>query len=159
MNGNQIVADTFEVRHELRDGQLTLALDTDLGDNTEVFVSVARSYRVRGDSADYIIEYYNAAGPVGMWRSGKTIDLTSTDFWAEVAKLQRAMALQGEPFIVANVSDELRIDVNVYPGQNAPFDSANANLTGKAVSNSWGNRVIDKDLFVRYPVGAAVAGK
>jgi hypothetical protein len=159
MNGNLIVADTFEVRHDLRDGRLTLFLDTDLGDNTEVFVSIARIFRIRGDSADFIIEYFNEAGPVGMWRSGKTIDLTSTDFWAELEKLQRAMTLQGEPFVTAYVSDELKIDFNVYPSQQAPFDRGNANLTGKSVSISRGNHVIERDLIVRYPVGEAQAGK
>jgi hypothetical protein len=134
-------------------------LDTDLGDDTEVFVSIARSYRVGGNSEDYIIEYFNEAGTVGGWRSGRTIDLAATDFWAEVLKLQRALARQGEPFVVASVSDSLKVDFTVYPGQKAPFESGNANLAGKAVSLSRGHRIIEKDLFVRYPAGDALAGR
>lgn len=158
-DGYQIVADTFEVRHHLRDGQLTLTLDTDLGDATEVFVSVGRTYREPGNSQDYLIEYFNQGGTVGMWRSGKTIDLTATDFAAELEKLQRMMAAQGEPFTVASVSDGLKIDFAVYPGQKPPFVSGNANLTGRAVSIRGGNRVIEKDIFVRYPVDTPTSRK
>ncbi|NJD09677.1 MAG: hypothetical protein FIB01_04250 [Gemmatimonadetes bacterium] len=152
MDGHQIVADTFEVRPDLRDGQLTLQLVTDLGDATEVFVSVGRAYRERGSTEDYLIEYFNQAGTVGSWRASRTIDLTATDFPAEVDKLRRTMALQGDTFTVASVSDDLKIDFAVYPGQGAPFDSANANLTGVAVSNSWGSRIIEKHILVRYPL-------
>lgn len=158
-SGNQIVADTFEVRHTLHDGELTLSLTTDLGDDTEVFVSVGRGYRERGGSGEYLIEYFNEAGTVGQWRSGQTIDLTATDFWGELTRLRRALALQGSPFDVGSVSDSLKIDFVVYPGQHAPFVRGNANLSGKAVSVRERNRVIEKDLRIRYPAPRGPAGE
>jgi hypothetical protein len=152
MNGDQIVADTFEVRHELRNGRLTLVLDTDLGDDTEVFVSVARAYREPDSAEEYIIEYFNEAGTIGTWRAGRTIDLTATDFWGEVDRLQRAMALRGEPFDVASVSDELKAVFTVYPSQKQPFAKGNANLTGEVVTIRGDSRVIEKHVVVRYPL-------
>lgn len=152
MRGDQIVADTFELRPELRDGQLTLALDTDLGDDTEVFVSVGRRYREEGSAEDFLVEYFNEAGPVGSWRAGRTIDLGKTDFWAEIEKLERAMALQGAPFRIASTSDDLEIAVRVYPAQGRPFRRGNANLMGKAVRTVGLNHVIEKDTVIRYPV-------
>lgn len=152
LNGDQIIADTFEVRHKLRDDRLTLVLHTDLGDDTEVFVSVARAYREPENAEEYIIEYFNEAGTVGTWRAGKTIDLAATDFWAEVARLQQAMASSGEPFEVASVADELRVVFTVYPSQKKPFAKGNANLTGKVVTIRGDSRLIEKDIVVRYPL-------
>ena len=46
--GAQIVTDTFDVRYDLREGRMTILLDTDLGDATKVMVSVSRIYQERG---------------------------------------------------------------------------------------------------------------
>src|SRR5688500_610461 len=46
----QIVADVFDLRYDVRDGSITVALDTDLGSAATVMVSISRSYWEKGDS-------------------------------------------------------------------------------------------------------------
>jgi hypothetical protein len=71
----RILTDTFEVRHELNDGRLTLALSSDLGDAARLRVSVSRSYQERGSTVRYPVDYQDEASTVGAWRQPRTIDL------------------------------------------------------------------------------------
>ena len=65
-----VVADLFELRWELLEGNqtLVLAIETDLPEDAEVLVSVDRTYYTLGDAEAYSQEYYSERGKVRHWQ-------------------------------------------------------------------------------------------
>ena len=98
MSGNQIVTDTFDVRYDVRDNRLTIALDTDLGDPAKLMVGVSRSYWKQGSEEEYSVDYFSEQSTVGAWREPRTIRLDHDAWKREIEQRQRVLAAFGEPF-------------------------------------------------------------
>ncbi len=103
--GNQIVTDKFDVRYDVRDNRLTIALDTDLGDAAKLMVSVSRSYWEQGSEEEYPVDYFSEQSPVGSWREPRTIRLDHDAWKREIEQRQRVLAAAGEPFTVSRIWD------------------------------------------------------
>lgn len=156
---NQIVTDTFDVRHDLRDGQLTIALDTDLGDAAKLMVSVSRSYWEQGSDEEYPVNYFSEQSTVGAWRAPRRIALDHDAWKREIEQLQRVLAAAGEPFTVSRVADSITISFVVPVNQEPPFEELNANLRGNAVTQSDSLRIVRREATVPYPIDATNVGQ
>lgn len=159
MNGNQILTDTFDVRYDLRDGRLTLALDTDLGDAAELMVSVSRVYQKRGSNEKYPVDYFSEQSTVAAWREPRTIGLDHDAWQQEIEKRQRVLAATGEPFTVSRIEDDLKISFVVPVNQDQPFEPRNANLTGQVVTQSGSLRIVSHEVLVPDPIDATNVGQ
>ncbi len=156
---NQIVTDTFDVRYDLRDRQLTVALDTDLGDAAIVMVSVSRSYWKQGSNEEYSLPYFSARSTVGEWRHPRRITLDHDTWEREIDQRQRALAAGGEPFTVSRIADNIAISFVVPVNQEPPFERFNANLSGDVVTQSGTFRIVRGVVTVPYPIGATSVGQ
>lgn len=156
---NQIVTDTFDVRHDLRDGKLTMALGTDLGDAAKLMVSVSRSYWKHGSDEEYPVDYFSERSTVGAWREPRRIALDHDAWKREIEQRQRALAAAGEPFMVSRIADDLTISFVVPVNQDPPFERLNANLTGDAVTQSGKLRIVRREAAVPYPIDATNVGQ
>lgn len=159
MSGNQIVTDTFDVRYDLRDGRLTLALDSDLGDGAELMVSVSRIYQELGSDEQYPIDYFSARSTVGAWREPRTISLDHDGWKREIEQRQRVFTAAGEPFTVSRIADDIEISFVVPVNQEPPFEPWNANLTGSVVRQHRNLRIVESRVLARYPIDATNVGQ
>lgn len=159
MSGNQIITDTFDVRYDLRDGRLTLALDSDLGDAAKLMVSVSRIYQERGSDERYPIDYFSEQSTVGAWREPRTISLNHDAWKQEIEQRQRVLAAAGEPFTVSRIADDIEIRFVVPVNQEPPFERLNANLTGSVVKQSGNLRIVEREVASRYPIDATNIGQ
>lgn len=157
--GDQIVADTFAVRHDLRDGRLTLVLDTDMGDAATLMVSVSRTYRERGSTGRYVVNYFDERTTVGKWRLPRTLMLDQEAWNRELEQRQRIMAAAGEPFTVSRISDSIEISFVLPVNQDPPFQPWNANLVGQAVEQDGQLRLLRSSTKIRYPMDAQGVGQ
>ncbi len=159
MSGNQIVTDTFDVRYDVRDNRLTIALDTDLGDPAKLMVGVSRSYWKQGSEEEYSVDYFSEQSTVGAWREPRTIRLDHDAWKREIEQRQRVLAAFGEPFTVSRIADEIEISFVVPVNQDPPFQSWNANLTGHVVTQSGNLRIVRREVVVPYPIDATNVGQ
>jgi hypothetical protein len=159
ITGNQIVTDTFDVRYNLRDGRLTGALETDLGDATKLMVSVSRSYWEHGSDEQYPVDYFSESSTVAAWRDPRTITLDHDTWKREIEQRQRVLAVSGEPFTVSRVADDIEISFVVPVNQEPPFERLNANLTGDVVTQSGSLRIVQREIVVPYPIDATNVGQ
>lgn len=158
-NGEQILADTFAVRHDLRDGRLTLVLDTDMGDAATLMVSVSRTYRERGNTEQYVVNYFDERTTVGEWRLPRTLMLDQDAWNRELEQRQRMMAAAGEPFTVSGIADSIEISFVLPVNQDPPFQTWNANLIGEAVEQDGQLRLLRSSTKIRYPLGTKGVGQ
>ena len=156
---NQIVTDKFDVRYDLRDRELTVALDTDLGDAAGLMVSVSRSYWEQGSNEAYPVNYFSARSTVGEWRHPRRITLDHDAWEREIGQRQRALAAAGEPFTVSRIANSIAISLVVPVNQGPPFERFNANLRGDVVTQSGNLRVVRQVVTVPYPVDATGVGQ
>jgi len=158
-SGNQIVTDTFNLRYDFRDNRLTVALDTDLGDPTGLSVSVSRSYWERGSDDEYPVDYFDESSTVGRWREPRTISLDHGAWNREIENRQKILAAGGEPFTVDRIADGIKIRFVVPINQDPPFEPLNANLTGNAVTQEEGYRIVESEVVIPYPIDATNVGQ
>jgi len=156
---NQIVTDTFDVRYDLRDRQLTVALDTDLGDAATLMVSVSRSYWQQGSDEEYAVDYFSARSNIGEWRHPRRITLDHDTWEREIDQRQRLLASGGEPFTVSRIADDIAISFVVPVNQDPPFERFNANLRGDVVTQSGNLRIVRRVVSIPYPVDATGVGQ
>ena len=156
---NQIVTDTFDARYDLRDRQLTVALDTDLGDAARLMVSVSRSYWEQGSNEEYPVDYFSARSTVGEWRHPRRITLDHDAWEREIGQLQRLLASGGEPFTVSRIADNIAIRFVVPVNQDPPFERFNANLRGDAVTHRRNLRIVERAVTIPYPIDATGIGQ
>lgn len=159
ITGNQIITDTFDVRYDLRDGRLSVALETDLGDAAKLMVSVSRSYWERRSAEEYPVDYFSESSNVDAWRDPRTITLNHDAWKREIEQRQRVLAAAGEPFTVSRIADDIEISFVVPVNQEPPFERLNANLTGDVVTQSGNLRIVRREIVVPYPIDATNVGQ
>lgn len=112
----------FDVRAELKGNSLELSLDTDLPDDTDMFVAVYRTYRMKGHPGDYPIDYFNEAGTVGDWRRVRSVPVNHSVFRKEFEQVRVEAAYAGWTTEITEVSDSIQADFSVPNYQN--FDKS-----------------------------------
>jgi hypothetical protein len=148
-----IVANQFEVSQLLSGETLTLSIETDLPDETELMVSVARGYRRPGDTTAYSHAYFAESSIVGEWRVPRRVLLDEQEWRNGLVEKQRLLARTGSPFSVGEVDDSVEISFIVPVNQDDPrFGSRNEHLTGRAVKpSSFGWPIIRREVSLARP--------
>ncbi|HEY0714857.1 MAG TPA: hypothetical protein VGF45_19405 [Polyangia bacterium] len=149
-----VVANRFDVRQTLSGDALELWLETDLPDETEVMVSVARGYRQAGDTTAYSHAYFEESGSVREWRAPRQVLLDEHAWRNGLTEHQRLLARAGSPFMVSHVDDSVAVSFVIPVNQEDPrFGSRNEHLTGGAVAvGSLGWPIIERELRLARPV-------
>ena len=159
MMGTQILTDTFDVVADLQGDELTLALRSDLADETSLVVSVSRVYQERGSSERYPVDYFSEHSTIGAWRQPRRVRLDHVAWKQEIVQRQRALAAGGQPFTVSRIADSIEIDFVVPVNQESPFDELNANLTGSVVKQSGRLRIVEEEIALYNPIDAYSVGQ
>jgi hypothetical protein len=159
MSEGRIVADTFDLQYDLRDGQITLVLLTDLGDAATVMVSVSRGYRERGSTEEYSVDYFSERSKIAEWRQPRLIRLDHANWKQQLEQRQRILAAAGEPFTVSRIDDDIEISFVVPVNQDAPFERMNANLVGAVVTQRGNLRIVERRIATSYPIDATGVGQ
>lgn len=157
LQDGRIVTDTFEIKYELRGRQLSLSLNSDLGDAASLMVGVSRDYQERGSTVRYPVAYHDEASTVGAWRQARTIDLDDERWAAQIDNRRRALAASGDPITLGSISDSIEISFVVPVNQDPPFERWNANLHGAVVSQSGELRVVKRTIPLYAPLDVQLA--
>ena len=153
-HGN-VIADTFNVRYDLRGDRLTMILDTDLPDETTLMADVYRTYKQTGGYEDYVVDYYSKRSTVGEWRRPQSVRLDNDRWRTELDRARRISAAAGDPFSVASISENVTISLTVPINQSSSlFKQGNSNLRGSVVEESPWGRVIHGELELNFPLDA-----
>lgn len=142
-NKGSVVCDKFNLDAELVGATLTLSVETDLPDDTIVWVSVSRTYFEKGNSEAYSLEYFDEKSTIGDWRIGHEIPIDNDKWEKDIIAYQKEMSKFGQGFDVASISGSVTASMVVPIKQPNPrFGEKSKNLTGKAVSSSYKNLVV-----------------
>lgn len=137
INKDSVVCDKFDLDAKLVGATLTLSVETDLPDDTTVWVSVSRTYFEKGNSEAYSLEYFDEKSTIGDWRIGHEISIDNDKWEKDIIAYQKEMSKFGQGFDVALISGSVTASMVVPIKQPNPrFGEKNKNLTGKAVSSS-----------------------
>ena len=159
-SGGGVVADQFEIRQSLSGDALMLSVETDLPDETEVVVSVARGYRQSGDTTAYSHAYFEESGTVGEWRTTRRVVLDEHRWRNGLTEKQRLLARAGYPFSLGEIDNSVEVSFVVPVNQDDPrFGSRNEHLTGRAVVvGILGSPIIKRNAWLARPATAFDAG-
>jgi hypothetical protein len=160
VNMGSIKSDRFVIVQSLRGDTLTVSLDTDLPDFTEVMVSVSRSYFEKNSTDELARTYFEEKSTVGGWRQPRQIKISHDTFKTKLQEQQRKTAEVGIGGELERIEADVVIHFTVPMFQsNAAFGNRNSNLTGSAMTTSGNGRIVTSEVSVRYPLDAkATAG-
>jgi len=133
----EIVCNKFDVRAELKGSILELSLDTDLPDDTPLFVDVDRTYKMKDNPGVFLINYFHEAGTVGDWRRVRSVPVDHSVFRKEFEQARVETAYVGLATEITEVSNSVEASF-IVPN--------NQNLRGKAVTvdiQRGGLRIVD----------------
>jgi len=154
LKNDKIVCDKFNFNSNLIDDQLTLSIDSDLPEFTDIIVSVSRSYWQQGNDDEYSIDYFKEKSNIQQWKQKRNINLLNSDWSEKLISHQNKMSEYGVDFQfkVDKVSNDINISAIVPIKQsNQIFGIRNENLVGKEVLQTNIN-VIQKDVLIDYPI-------
>jgi hypothetical protein len=75
-----VKSDKFAIVHSLRGDTLTVSLDTDLPDFTDVMVCVSRSYFEKNSTDELARTYFAEQSTVGRWRQPRQVKVSHDTF-------------------------------------------------------------------------------
>ena len=140
---NNVVSNRFELQWEIRGTDLMLAIDTDLPDATEVYVSVNRRYFEVGSDIAYSREYFSERALLSEWRTPRQVPIDDDAWRADLLAYQTEMAqLSSElAFEIGRIDDQFGVRAVVHANQTDPRfgGRGNPNLSGTAVSQTAGS--------------------
>lgn len=154
LKNDEIVCDKFNFDSNLIDNQLTLSIDSDLPEFTDIIVSVSRSYWQQGNDDEYSIDYFKEKSTIQQWKQKRNINLLNSDWSEKLISHQNKMSEYGVDFQfkVDNVSNDINISAIVPIKQsNQIFGIRNENLVGKEVLQTNIN-VIQNVVLIDYPI-------
>jgi len=99
----QLVCNKFAIKHSIAATNLTVSLDTDLPDSTEIMVDVSRSYFEKGNPEEYPLSYVEEKSTVGAWRSAHQIDVSDPAWKLKLQERQKTTAAAGLGFVLGRV--------------------------------------------------------
>lgn len=150
--GGPIRCDQFDVSAQF-DGagvggskRVRVSIRTDLPDDTEVMVSIDRSFVNSADNEEYAIAYLDEKSTVGQWRGGRTVELDQAKWQAKLNDKRETFRKIGEKLVVTRLDDAVAVSFVVPINQsNKRFGLRNANLVGKAVEDSSGLKIVRRE--------------
>lgn len=154
-NEGLIKSDKFAIVHSLQGDTLTVSVDTDLPDFTDVMVSVSRSYFEKNSNDEFARNYFEEKSTVGRWRQPRAIKVSHDSFKASLHEQQRKTSQAGIGGQLDRIEPDIVIGFTVPMFQsNAAFGNRNSNLTGAATTASGNGRIVRAKLSVPYPLDA-----
>ncbi len=149
-----IICDKFKIITTIEEAALELSLETDLPDNTVVFVHVTRFYFEKNSKAEYPLDYFSEKSIIGKWRSKQKVFIEGEKWKSLLMERQKEMSKLEFGFEVTSISDMLKVSMVVPVNQPDPrFGERNAHLSGKAVKNN-DLRVVKDEVEIYYPLVA-----
>jgi hypothetical protein len=152
MSEGRILVDRFDVRAAVHDDNLTLSLDTDLGDSAVVYVEVSRFYKPPGHNSAYPVNYFSETSTVGQWRRPRTVKLDEELWRQELKSRRKSLSVLERPIEAPAISDDVVVRAMLPPYQPPPFSDGNANLAGRAVKTPRVPRFISRSVTIRHPL-------
>jgi hypothetical protein len=149
-----VTCNKFQIQQARTGDTLTVSLDTDLPDFTDVMVSVSRSYFKRNDPKEYPLDYLGEKSTVGKWRQPKQIRVSHDVFNERLQERQKITARAGIGGEFDHGASEVVVNFTVPINQTneAVFGPANRNLRGAATTTSGNWRLVRAEARVRYPL-------
>jgi hypothetical protein len=159
----QVVCNKFKLLTKVKGSTLYLSVDTDLPDNTVVFVRVSRDYLEKGNSSTYSVDCFSEKSTIGKWKTKHKISITSEKWKSALRAKQEKMSRLGLGFDVASISDKIEVSMVVAALclQTDPrFGKENSKLTGKALKpRKYGGRWVEDTIEIDYPLDSPPVGK
>ena len=117
-----VVANMFDLNWELVGSDLMLSIDTDLPGETEVIVSLRRSYYEVGNSESYARDYFEERSLISRWREPRQIAIDDEAWKADLKAHQDEMARISSDlaFEIETISNEIEIRAVVHTNQPDP---------------------------------------
>lgn len=146
--GTEIICDRFEILTNLNDNKLSLHVDTDLINSTDIIVIVSRSYYRKGIEEAYAINYYKEKSRISKWKSEQEILLENFEWINELNEL----SINEPKFEIEVISDSIEVYIVVPINQTNPeFGKFNKNLSGDAVTHH-GITTISNEKKLSFPI-------
>jgi len=119
----------------LKDNTISISIDSDLPDFTNIIISISRSYWKKGETDEYPINYFSEKSNLKKWKKTKNIMLDKTKWKAKLKEREDTMISMGElDFQISRISDSISVHATVHVRQsNSAFGENNINLVGKEV--------------------------
>lgn len=135
--------------------RVEVSITTDLPDNTNLMVSIGRSFLNSADNERYSIDYLEEKSTVAKWRAGRVVELDQSKWQAKLEDKRATLRKFGEKLTVKDLDTAVTIDFIVPVNQSDKrFGVRNANLSGAVVEVSDGLRVVDRESRLEWPVTA-----
>jgi hypothetical protein len=148
-----IICDKFTMIAKINGRSLMYSLETDLPDNTNVIVSISRSYVQKNNIETYSEEYYKSNKTVGQLRLINIVTLDDNQWCQLLAKKQSMMERGNMPFVIDKISDDISISITFHINQSDPvFDKFNKNVTGKMINEKRTTRSIQDEKNITLPL-------
>ena len=148
----QVVCDSFTIKSQVEEANLTFHLDTDLPEDTTVMVSVSRGYQQKGEDSNFSLDYYSAKSTVRGLKIPKTIELDNSKWSKDLDAKNLELSRIGLEFQVSTVSNNVEVRMVVPIRQDNPaFGEDNSMLTGKLVTTT-GLRVVESETIFDFKI-------
>ena len=135
VQNKKIICNQFKIDTKIQGSILTFFVKTDLPDETNVMVSVYRTYVKKGNPNTYVVDYFSESSTIGKWKTKNKIAIRSKDWRLALKSTQDELSKGGLGFDVESIGDKLVVDMVVPVNQTDPkFGDRNQYLFGKAVT-------------------------
>jgi hypothetical protein len=135
--------------------RVRISIKTDLPDSTNLIVSIGRSFLNSANNEEYSIDYLEEKSTVADWRAGKVVELDQAKWQAELEEKRARFRKLGEKLNVTRLDSAVTASFVVHVDQSDKrFGLRNANLTGGAVEDSNGLRIVRRESKLEWPVTA-----
>ena len=118
--GQTVRCDRFEPNAILERSQLSVSLDTDLPDSTQVMVSVSRSYWADAPLQEYPIAYLETRSTVGEWRKPRIVNVDHAAWRRQLDERVRRLGAAGIAVKVAKTDTDVTVSFTVPVNQTDP---------------------------------------
>jgi len=149
---SQVVCDNFDVQWVFSEEYLALSLITDLPDDTDITISVSRSYILKENSERYSVDYYESKTTAKELRSERKINISNDDWQKKLAADLKQKATFGVGTTYKSIDDTVWILVLAPARQTNPsFGKWNSNLSGKMVSKGT-FKIVKSEISLPLPM-------
>lgn len=111
----------FRVSCSINVNSLEVILDTNLPEETVVMISVSRSYKEKGSTQAYSLDYLSEESDVRKWRSKQIIPIETGKWLQSLKAKQEQMSRIGLGFDVGSISDKIDLRLVVPATDPAGF--------------------------------------
>ena len=148
-------SNNFDINAKVTDDILCLSIDSDLPDLTNIIITVSRSYKIKGDSTDYTLNYklddYNnntfRESYLSVWRNVNQISLNNLDW---VSKLNSKQDYMDYYDSLDSINDSIIVKIDIPVSQtNTKIIKTNNN---SSIDKDLKNKSISKSVSIYYPL-------